>query len=54
MCVRGAFFLLLGHVLSVGRVTLLDPNMFGELYSELNIVPHSPMATGVFLALQNE
>ena len=54
MCVRGAFFLLLGHVLFVGRVTLLDLNMFRELHPELNIVPRSPMATSVFLPIQNE
>ena len=51
MCVRGAFFLLLGHVLFVRRVTLLDLNMFRELHPELNIMPRSPLATGVFLAL---
>ena len=41
------------HLLFAGEVTLLDPNMFMELHSELNIGSRSPMATGVFLGLEN-
>ena len=47
-------FSLLGHVLSIGGVTLLDPNMFRELHLELNIGPRTPMASSVLLGLQNE
>ena len=46
-------FSLLSHMLSIRGVTLLDPNMFGELHPELNIRPCSPMVTSVFLGLQN-
>ena len=50
----GAFFRLLGHVLSIGGVTLLGRVVFGESYLELNIRPRGPMATGILLSLQNQ
>ena len=43
----------LTHVLSVGLVTLLARVVFKELHPELNIGPRGPMATDVFLSLQN-
>ena len=46
-------FSLLGHVLSIGGVTLLGRVVFGESYLELNIRPRGPMATGILLSLQN-
>ena len=49
----GPFFLLHSHMLSFGRVTLLDLDFSGELSLELNIGPSSPMASSVFLGLQN-
>ena len=41
------------HVLSVGGVTLLDLDLYGELCLEISIRPSSPMASGIFLDLQN-
>ena len=49
----GPLFLLCSHVLSFGRVTLLDLDFSRELSLELNIGPSSPMASNVFLGLQN-
>ena len=49
----GTIFSVCNHVLSVGGVTLLDPGLFRELHHELNIRPCSPMATDIFLGLQN-
>ena len=52
----GGPFLPCSHVLSVlsvGMVTLLDPDLYGELSPELDIRLHSPMTSGVFLGLQN-
>ena len=40
-------------MLSVGGVTLLDLDLYGELHLELDIGPSSAMASGVFLGLQN-
>ena len=51
MGVWGLFFSLLGHVLFIGGVILLDPNIFEELHLELNIGPRSTMVTGVFFGL---
>ena len=42
------------HMLSIGRVTLLDLGLFGELCTKLNIWPHSPTTFGAVLGLQNE
>ena len=49
----GPLFLLCSHVLSFGKVTLLDPYFSGELSPKLDIGPSSPMVSGVFLGLQN-
>ena len=49
----GGRFLLHSHMLSAGGVTLLDPDLSGELRLELNIGLHNPTASGVFLGLQN-
>ena len=49
----GGVFSLRSHVLSVGGVTFLDPDLYGELCPELDIGPNSPMISGVFLGLQN-
>ena len=52
--VRGSFSVHShSHVLSVGGVTLLDLDFYGELCPEISIRPSSPMAFGVFLGLQN-
>ena len=40
-------------MLSAKGMTLLDPDLYGELCPELDIGPSSPMASGVFLDLQN-
>ena len=50
----GGRFSVHSHMLSAGGVTLLDPSLYRELHPELNIGPCSPMATNVFLGLQNE
>ena len=38
---------------SARSVSLLNPDFFGEFNLELDIRPHRPMASGVFLSLQN-
>ena len=41
------------HMFSARGVTLLDPDLYKELRLELDIGPSSPMASSVFLGIQN-
>ena len=49
----GGHFSVRNHVLFAGGVILLDLNMFGEFHLKLNIGPRSPMATCIYLGLEN-